>query len=240
MTPWLIDSKFKDFFKEIYRSKWENLVANAIYNTVHNLHSRSRTRAVPRCASMLFEIDSPLRFHRVWPTLPLGQSWLPQCQMSHPGEDGGLSLASVTITTVKQIKINFGCVFDIPNIPIKFRDWHPVAAPDRQSTPHFIFHFPYPNNLWYSYHRIYMTMTRVRSYILFRFRTQVLMKIYAQSCWQSINARRTLNNYYLQRCIYVWLPTYITLMIMYVFIGKDILSLARSKLLSQIHANLNC
>ena len=74
----------------------------------------------------------------------------------------------------------------------------------------------------------------------FRFRTQVLMKIYAQSCWQSINARRTLNNYYLQRCIYIWLPTYITLMIMHVFIGKDILSLARSKLFSQIYANLNC
>ena len=51
---------------------------------------------------VLWNRSTPLRPHWVWPTLPLGQSWLPQCQMSHPG-DGHLSKAIFTAKSLFQL-----------------------------------------------------------------------------------------------------------------------------------------
>ena len=122
----------KLLFGKIYRLKLQKVVINAIYNTVHNIHSRLRTRVVPRCASLWFEIDRPLRYRRVW----LMIAPVPE---KSPGEDGGLILVSIIITTTKQITTNIECV---SFIPIKFPHWDPVAAPDRLLTPRLM------QNVW--------------------------------------------------------------------------------------------
>ena len=105
------DSRFKITKQENIQIKMEKVVINEIYNTVHNLPNRSRTRVMTRCASLWFEIDQP---HSGSTGSDPHCIWLPQCQMSHPGESGGLILASVILTTTNQITINIGYVQYIP------------------------------------------------------------------------------------------------------------------------------
>ena len=93
-------------------------------STVHNLHIRSHTRVVPRCASLWVQID---RTHS-------GSTWLdplPQCQISHSDV-----LSSVNITTAKKITINIACVSCIQSSYSTLIDT-PAQHPTDSQHPHW-------------------------------------------------------------------------------------------------------
>ena len=109
------DSRFTNFYSGKYTDHNENKNGHKCNIQVQYIiyivgHTR---KSYPLSLAVAWNWSTPLRFHRVWPTLPLGQthlalgqSWLPQCQMSHSNE----VLSSVIITTAKQITINIACV----------------------------------------------------------------------------------------------------------------------------------